>query len=76
MNNISEVSKNLEEVDKNLEVFAGMTPAKGMHLSYLAKAEEIMSLYGEMSSIMEEEKTPENVKKVIALAKNINAIIN
>ena len=59
----------ISKMDKKLEEFAERVPAKGMHLSYLEKAHELISLYGEASSIMEEERNNENEAKIEAIEK-------
>ena len=46
-----------------------------MHVGYLDKACELMELYGDALSIMEDEKTPENSAKVEAIAKEIEKIV-
>lgn len=68
MNSMSNINKKLAE-------FAERVPAKGMHLGYLDKASELMELYGDALSIMEDEKTPENEAKVEAIAKEIEEIV-
>lgn len=68
MNSISIINQKLAE-------FAERVPAKGMHISYLDKASELMNLYGDALSIMEEEKNSENEKKIEKIAKRIEDII-
>jgi hypothetical protein len=55
-------------------MFAESVPDKGMHLSYLQKAAELLKLYGEASAIMEEERNPENMSKLEAIIKAIDEI--
>ena len=69
------MSRKIKEIDLNLAKFAEKIPAKGMHLNYLDKATELMELYGDILSIMEEKRTPENEAKVEALAKEIEKIV-
>lgn len=64
----------ISDVDNKLAKFAERVPAKGMHINYLDKASELMNLYGEMLSIVDDEQTPENEKKVIEIAKKIEEI--
>lgn len=65
----------ISSINKNLEKFAMSVPAKGMHVSYLDTATELMELYGDAISIMEDERTPENEAKVEAIAKEIEEIV-
>ena len=65
----------ISRIDENLKKFAESVPAKGMHISYLDKAVDLMELYGDALSIMNEERTPENVKKVEEIADEIEKIV-
>lgn len=65
----------ISKMDKKLEEFAERVPAKGTHLSYLEKAHELISLYGEVASIMEEERNNENEAKIEAIEKEIEQIV-
>lgn len=64
----------ISDVDNKLAEFAERVPAKGMHINYLDKASELINLYGEMLSIVDDEQTPENEKKVKEIAKKIEEI--
>lgn len=61
----------LLKIDKLMEEYANCIPAKGSHFKYLCTAMEIMQVYGEILSIMEDEETPDNVSKVLRLLKEI-----
>lgn len=65
----------ISSIDENLAKFAERIPAKGMHISYLDKASELMDLYGDALSIMEDERTPKNESKLEAIAKEIQEIV-
>ena len=65
----------VEKINEKLAEFADRVPGKGMHIGYLDKASELMELYGEALSIMEDERTPENEEKVKAIAREIEAIV-
>lgn len=64
----------ISDVDNKLAEFAERVPAKGMHINYLDKASELINLYGEMLSIVDDEQTPENEKKIKEIAKKIEEI--
>lgn len=66
---------NISSINENLAKFAEKVPAKGMHVSYLDKASELMELYGDVLSIMEDERTPENEAKVKDIAEKIKEIV-
>lgn len=68
MNNISRINQKLAE-------FAERVPAKGMHIGYLDKANELMDLYGDALSLMEGEKNLENEEKVNKIAEKIEEIV-
>ena len=63
------------DINELLEKYATRVPAKGMHISYLDKACRIMELYGEILSVMEEERTSENRNIVLRLAEKIREIV-
>lgn len=65
----------ISSINENLAKYAEKVPAKGMHVTYLDKASELMELYGDVLSIMEDERTPENEAKVEAIAKEIKEIV-
>lgn len=65
----------MSKIDKKLEKFAEQTPPKGMHLSYLAKAQELLLLYGEMSSIMEGERTTQSEEQIKDIESKIEEIV-
>lgn len=67
--------KEIVEINKKMAAFAEKVPAKGMHLSYLDKASEVMNLYGEALSIMDEEQNPEKEAKMKSILKEIEEII-
>ena len=71
----NQMNNTILSINENLAKFAERVPAKGMHLSYLDKATELMELYGDALSIMEDERTPENETKVEAIAKEIEEIV-
>ena len=60
----------------NLEKFCQEAPAGGCWMSYLCDMDELSYLYGEMLSIMEEEPTEENKKKLAVYAREIDRIVN
>ena len=67
----------LEEAWHNIKKFCQSVPASNFELiSYLDEAEEMGALYGEMLSIMEEERTENNEKKVPVCAREIDRIVN
>ena len=65
----------IDSINKNLKCFANRVPANGMYLSYLDKACELMDLYGDALSIMEDEKTSANVEKVEGIAEEIERTV-
>lgn len=66
----------ISSMNNKLAEFAEKVPDKGMHISYLDKASELMELYGDVLSIMEDERTPENEAKVEEIAKEIVEIVD
>ena len=62
-------------IDQDLKKFAESIPGKGMHISYLNKATKLMELYGEASSIMEEEETPANEALVKKVAEKVEELV-
>jgi len=69
------MEKKILEVNEKLKEFAQRIPAKGMHMSYLDKASEVMELYADMLAIMEEDQTTENEERFVAIATEIEKII-
>lgn len=69
------MNNNISSINENLAKFSERVPAKGMYVSYLDKATELMELYADALSIMEDERTPENEAKVEAIAKEIEEIV-
>lgn len=65
----------MSKIEHKLEEFANRIPAQGMYISYLYKAEELMSLYVQASSIMEDEKTPENEEMLKEILEKIESIV-
>lgn len=61
---------------KKLELFCQKVPETGFWLNYLDKLDELSYLYGEMLSLMEEEPTEENKKKLAIYAREIDRIVN
>ena len=61
---------------KKLELFCQQVPETGFWLNYLDKLDELSYLYGEMLSLMEEEPTEENKKKLAIYAREIDRIVN
>ena len=59
-----------------LKIFCQEEPSEGGWLSYLCDADELHYLYSGMSSIMEEEATEENKKKLAVYAREIDRIVN
>lgn len=66
---------NFSDIDKKLAEFAEGVPANGMHISYLLKASELMNLYGEVLSIMEDEETLQNQGKVEKIFKKMEKML-
>lgn len=64
----------ISDVDSKLAEFAERVPAKGTHIAYLDKARELIELYGDMLSIVDDEQSPENEKKVMEISKEIDEI--
>lgn len=62
-------------INDDLARFAKRIPADGMHISYLDKACELMDLYGEALSIMEDDRTIENEERVEEIAMEIREIV-
>lgn len=60
----------------NIEKFCQAVPAGGCWLSYLCDMDELSYLHGEMLSLMEEEPTDRNKKKLAVYAREINRIVN
>lgn len=58
-----------------LEKFCQKIAATGTHMSYLADAYELYERYGEMSSILADEVTSENKRKLAILAAEITRIV-
>jgi hypothetical protein len=68
--------KEFEAACDKLKKFCQEVPADGFWLSYLCDADELNYLYGAMSSIMEEEPTEKNKKKLAVYAREIDKIVN
>lgn len=62
-------------INDDLARFAKCIPADGMHISYLDKACELMDLYGEALSIMEDERIIANEERVEEIAREIREIV-
>ena len=62
-------------IDEYLKKYAEKAPAEGMHIGYLSNASELLELYGDALSIMEDEKTPETEEKVRNIAQKIKKIV-
>lgn len=60
----------------NIEKFCQAVPADGCWLSYLCDMDELSYLHGEMLSLMEEEPTEMNKKKLAVYAQEIDRIVN
>lgn len=60
----------------NIEKFCQAVPAGGCWLSYLCDMDELSYLHGEMLSLMEEEPTEMNKKKLAVYAHEIDRIVN
>lgn len=60
----------------NIEKYCQTVPAGGCWLSYLCDMDELSYLHGEMLSLMEEEPTDRNKKKLAVYAREINRIVN
>ncbi len=60
----------------NIEKYCQTVPASGCWLSYLCDMDELSYLHGEMLSLMEEEATDRNKKKLAVYAREINRIVN
>lgn len=60
----------------NIEKFCQAVPAGGCWLSYLCDMDELSYLHGEMLSLMEEEPTEMNKKKLAVYAQEIDRIVN
>lgn len=60
----------------NIEKFCQVVPAAGCWLSYLSEMDELSYLHGEMLSLMEEEPTERNKKKLAVYAREIDRIVN
>lgn len=60
----------------NIEKYCQTVPAGGFWLSYLCDMDELIYLHGEMLSLMEEELTDRNKKKLAVYAREINRIVN
>lgn len=65
-----------EDACKNLEKFCKEIPADGCWLDYLLMAKELSYLEGSMRSIMEEEPSEKNKKRLAVLAHEIDRIVN
>lgn len=65
-----------KEACHNIEKFCQSVPASGFWTRYLDMAEQLGALYGEILSIMEEERTENNEKKVAVCAREIDRIVN
>lgn len=61
---------------ENLKKFCQKVPADGFWQSYLCDADELNYLYGAMISLMEEEPTEKNKKKLAVYAREIDKIVN
>lgn len=60
----------------NIEKYCQVVPASGCWLSYMCDMDELSYLHGEMLSLMEEEPTDRNKKKLAVYAREINRIVN
>lgn len=60
----------------NLRKFCQEVPTDGSWLNYLLMADELNYLYGGMISIMEDELTEKNKKRLAVLAREIDRILN
>ena len=60
----------------NIEKFCQAVPAGGFRLSYLDRMDALSYLHGEMLSLMEEEPTEYNKKKLAVYAREISRIVN
>ena len=65
-----------KEACHNIEKYCQTVPASGCWLSYLCDMDELSYLHGEMLSLMEEEATDRNKKKLAVYAREINRIVN
>lgn len=63
------------KVNDLLAKFSNRVPASGMHISYLDKATELFDIYGEMLSVMDEDRTLENEQRAVDLAIKIRNIV-
>lgn len=75
LNSIEYTGNEFKEVGELLEEFCRSIPTEGMWPSYLCTADELNYLYGEILSIMEEEHSEENKKRVAVYAHEITKII-
>lgn len=66
----------VENANMCIEKFCNRVPAKGFHLGYLSKAEELAYLYGEMLLILEDDITTENKKRLAILACEMAHIVD
>mgnify|MGYP005790369187 CR=1 FL=1 len=60
----------------NIEKFCQAVPASGFWLSYLDNMDKLSYLHGKMLSLMEEEPTEDNKKKLAVYAREIDNIVN
>lgn len=60
----------------NIEKYCQAVPAGGCWLSYLCDMDELSYLHGEMLSLMEEEPSDRNKKKLAVYAREIDRIVN
>lgn len=67
--------RKIEMINDNLAKFAEKVPAKGMHISYLNKAVQIMDLYGDALCIMEDERTAEREADIAKISDKIDEIV-
>lgn len=65
-----------KEACHNIEKYCQTVPVGGCWLSYLYDMDELSYLHGEMLSLMEEESTDRNKKKLAIYAREINRIVN
>lgn len=65
-----------KEACHNIEKYCQAVPAGGCWLSYMCDMDELSYLHGEMLSLMEEEPTDRNKKKLAVYAREINRIVN
>lgn len=65
-----------EDACNNVRKFCQEVPLDDCWLDYLLMADELNYLQGSMRSIMEEEPTEENKKRLAVLAREIDRIVN